>query len=73
MAERRIAALARHMGQVSVTKNELSRNETSVAEATPVDATQMYRFLTRDNVKLRQQIFDFLKARTDFNCCTGIS
>ncbi|GAB4820084.1 hypothetical protein N2152v2_007130 [Parachlorella kessleri] len=61
MAERRIAALARHMGQVSVTRNELSRNETSATEATSVDAPQMYRFLTRDNLKLRQQIFEFLK------------
>jgi hypothetical protein len=62
MADRRIATLARHLSiSEPAPSGDLSQNSTSAAMPS-VDPAQVYRFLTRDNVQLRQQIFDFLRV-----------
>ncbi|KAL6782679.1 ACX3 [Auxenochlorella protothecoides x Auxenochlorella symbiontica] len=61
-AQRRVAALTRHLkgdgeGRTPVVSGALCR----ASSADPEVAAVLYKFITRDNMELRQKIFDFLK------------
>jgi hypothetical protein len=55
-AERRVAALTRHLANA----HDISRR--SKLELRDFSAEEVYLFLTRDNVQLRAKMLDFLKA-----------
>ncbi len=55
-AERRVAALSRHL------TNAVDVDIVSKTSLRDFDADEVYRFLTRDNLELRAKMLDHLKV-----------